>query len=197
MARLDRLGAAKDVIQVGAVLGGEFSYELLHAIHPVAEADLQAALRKLTDAELLYVRGIAPNASYQFKHALIRDAAYEALLKSRRRELHRLVALTIDEKFPALKEGHAEVLARHWAEAGETEHAIAEWRRAGKSAEARNAFTEARESYRQAITALKLQPQSVERDLRELELMQPLVRTLMFTKGYSALETIQTMEHAA
>jgi predicted ATPase len=138
MARLDRLGAAKDIIQVGAVLGGEFSYELLHAVHPVGEADLQTALRTLTDAELLYVRGIAPNASYQFKHALIRDAAYEALLKSRRRELHRLVALTIDERLPALKEGHAEVLARHWAAAGETEHAIAEWQRAGKSAEARN-----------------------------------------------------------
>ena len=86
MARLDRLGAAKEVIQVGAVIGGEFSYELLHAVHPIAEADLQRALRSLTDAELLYVRGIAPEAAYQFKHALIRDAAYEALLKSRRKE---------------------------------------------------------------------------------------------------------------
>ena len=89
MARLDRLGPAKEVIQVGAVIGSEFSYELLHAVHPIAEADLQPALGSLTDAELLYVRGIAPDATYQFKHALIRDAAYEALLKSRRKELHR------------------------------------------------------------------------------------------------------------
>jgi predicted ATPase len=85
MARLDRLGPAKEVIQIGAVIGGEFSYELLRAVHPMAEPELQAALRKLTDAELLYVRGIALDATYQFKHALIRDAAYEALLKSRPR----------------------------------------------------------------------------------------------------------------
>src|ERR1700688_1129671 len=113
MARLDRLGPAKEVIQVGAVIGSEFSYELIQAVHPMDEADLQAALRKLTDIELLYVRGIAPEATYQFKHALIRDAAYEALLKSRRKELHLIVARTIDEKFPALKEAHPEVVARH------------------------------------------------------------------------------------
>src|SRR5712671_4737907 len=103
MARLDRLGAAKEVAQLGAVIGGEFSYELLHAVHPITEEDLQRALRALADAELLYVRGIAPDATYQFKHALIRDAAYEALLKSRRRDLHRLIASTIDEKFSALR----------------------------------------------------------------------------------------------
>src|SRR5712671_3259043 len=117
MARLDRLGPAKELIQVGAVIGSEFTYELIHAVHPLAEAELQAALRALTDAELLYVRGIAPEAAYQFKHALIRDAAYEALLKSRRKELHRLVARTIDKKFPALKETHPEGLARHWTQA--------------------------------------------------------------------------------
>ena len=83
MARLDRLGEAKEVAQVGAVIGSEFPYELLQAIHPIAEEDLQRALRHLADAELLYVRGVATDAIYQFKHALIRDAAYEALLKSR------------------------------------------------------------------------------------------------------------------
>src|SRR6202165_3936528 len=114
MARLDRLRPAKEVIQIGAVIGSEFSYELIHAVYPIAETDLQAALRTLTDAELLYVRGIAPDATYQFKHALIRDAAYEALLKSRRKELHQRVARTIDEQFPELKEAHPEVLARHW-----------------------------------------------------------------------------------
>ena len=114
MARLDRLGSAKESLQVGAVIGSEFSFELLQAVHPLAEEELQEALRKLADAELIYARGIPPEASYTFKHALIRDAAYEALLKSRRKELHRLVARTIDEKFPALKEAHPEVLARHW-----------------------------------------------------------------------------------
>ena len=134
MARLDRLGPAKEVIQIGAVIGSEFSYELLHAVHPLAEEDLQRALRSLADAELLYVRGIAPEATYLFKHALIRDAAYESLLKSRRKALHRSVARTIDTTFPALKETHPEVLAHHWTEAGETELAIAEWVRAGNAA---------------------------------------------------------------
>src|SRR5262249_54419683 len=95
MARLDRLGPAKGVIQVGEVLGTEFSYELLQAVHPITEQALEDALRRATEAELVYVRGLAPDAKYRFKHALVRDAAYEALLKSRRKELHRLVARTI------------------------------------------------------------------------------------------------------
>ena len=196
MARLDRLGPAKEVIQIGAVIGAEFSYELLRAVHPIAEEDLQRTLRSLADTELLYVRGIAPDASYQFKHALIRDAAYEALLKSRRKELHRLVAGAIDEKFPSLKEAQPELLARHWTEAGETKLAMTEWSRAGKAAEARNTFTEARESYRQAITLLMLLPESPERDLRELDLATSIVSPLMFTAGYSAPETIHAIEHA-
>ena len=147
MARLDRLGSAKEVLQFGSVIGGEFSYELLHAVHSLSEQDLQRELRKLTDADLLYVRGIVPDTTYRFKHALIRDAAYEALLKSRRKELHRLIARTIDEKFPDLKDAHPEVLARHWTEAIETELAISEWSRAGKAAESRNAFAEALESF--------------------------------------------------
>jgi tetratricopeptide (TPR) repeat protein len=197
LARLDRVGPAKEVAQVGAVIGGEFSYELLRAVHPMAETELQAALRKLTDAELLYVQGIVPDVTYQFKHALIRDAAYEALLRSRRRELHGQVAVSIDEKFPALKQEHPELLARHWTEAGETERAIAEWQRAGKAAEARNAFIEAAESYRQAIALVKLLPESAERDFREMELAQLIVQPLIFTASYSAPESIQAMEHAA
>ncbi len=189
MARLDRLGPAKEVAQVGAVIGSEFSYELLHAVHPIAEEDLQRTLRSLTDAELLYVRGIAPDAIYQFKHALIRDAAYEALLKSRRKELHRQVALTIDGKLAVLKEAHPEVLARHWTEAGETELAITEWSRAGKAAEARSASKEALLSYQQALALLHLLPESPERDLREHELLQSVVGTLFLSRGYTAPET--------
>jgi predicted ATPase len=189
MARLDRLGPAKEVIQVGAVIGGEFSYEVLHAVHPIAEEDLQRALRTAADAELIYVRGIAPDATYQFKHALIQDAAYEALLKSRRKDLHRLVARTIDEKFAALKEAQPELLARHWTQAGETEQAIAEWSRAGKTAEARNAFSEALENYQQALALLNLLAESHERDSRELELRQSLVMMLQLTRGHAAPET--------
>ena len=197
MARLDRLGPAKEAIQIGAVIGSEFSYELLHAVHPLAEEDLQRELCSLADAELLYVRGIAPEATYLFKHALIRDAAYEALLKSRRKELHRLVASTINEKFPALKETHPEVLARHWAEAGETELAIAEWVRAGNTAEARNAFSEALNNYQQALALLNSLSESPERDHRELELSQLALQMLFVTRGYSASETTGAIEHAA
>jgi predicted ATPase/class 3 adenylate cyclase len=170
MARLDRLGPAKEVIQIGAVIGNEFSYELLHAVHPVEAEALQSALRSATDAELVYVRGIAPEATYQFKHALIRDAAYEALLKSRRKELYGQVARAIDEQFPGLKEAHPEVVARHWAEGGETAQAIAEWTRAGKAAESHHAFKEAQQSYEQALALLSLLPDSPERDLHELDL---------------------------
>jgi tetratricopeptide (TPR) repeat protein len=196
MARLDRLGAAKKVLQISAVIGSEFSYELLQAVHPIGDKELQQALHALTDAELLYVRGIAPDATYQFKHALIRDAAYEALLKSRRKDLHRQVAQTVDEQFPALKDTHPEVIARHWTEAGETEPAIAEWSRAAERAEAHNAFKEAEESYRQALALLTLLPDSAERDVRELELRQGVVRILFITRGYSDPQTVQAAEHA-
>ena len=197
MARLDRAGTAKEIIQLGAVIGAEFSYELLRALHPMTELELQAALRKLTDAELLYVRGILPEAAYAFKHSLIRDAAYEALLKSQRKELHSQVAHTIDDKFPPLKEAHPEMLARHWTEAGEIEPAIAEWQRAGKLAESRNAPIEARESYQQAISLLMLQQESSQRNVRELELRTSIVRTLLFSANYTGPETAQAIEQAA
>ena len=197
MARLDRLGQAKEVAQVGAVIGSEFSYELLHAVDPIPDKELQEALRKLADAELIYVHGIPPEANYTFKHALIRDAAYEALLRSRRKDLHRLVARTMDEKFPALMETHPEVLARHWTEAGEIEPAIAEWSRAGKTAQGRSAFWEAQESYEQAMALVTLLPESPERDNRELDLRQSIIGLLYITKGFAAPETKDAIERAA
>ena len=197
MSRLDRLGAAKEIAQVAAVIGPEFSYELLRLVHPLEEADLQRVLTKLTEAGVVYSRGIPPDATYTFRHVLFRDAAYEALLKSRRRDLHREVAVTIDGKFPTLKEAHPELLARHWAEAGEADRAITEWQRAGKAAEVGNAFTEARESYQQAIALLDLLPESRERDLRELELAQSIVDPLIATAGLSAPETVRAIDHAA
>jgi tetratricopeptide (TPR) repeat protein len=196
MARLDRLGVAKETAQVGAVIGGEFPYELIRAVHPIAEDDLQQALRTLADADLLYVRGIAPEATYQFKHALIRDAAYQALLKSRRKELHRQVAHTIEGKFPALKETHPELLARHWSEADETESAIAEWERAGRAAEGRSAFREALASYHEALKLLKLTPDSPKHDMRELALRQAALIVLLLIKGGGAPEAIDAARSA-
>ncbi|HLW71841.1 MAG TPA: AAA family ATPase [Candidatus Binataceae bacterium] len=189
MARLDRLGPAKEVAQVGAVLGREFSYELLHAVHRVPEPELQAALGELAEAELLYVQGLAPNANYRFKHALIRDAAYEALLKSRRKELHLSVARTIDEQFPVIKESHPEVLARHWTEAGETDPAIAAWKKAGERAVERRAYREAEQHYREALALLNTLPESGERDSRELTLQLALGNVMVGTRGWTAADT--------
>jgi tetratricopeptide (TPR) repeat protein len=185
------------VIQVGAVIGAEFSYELLHTVHPIGEKELQRALMNLADAELLYVRGIPPEATYQFRHALIQDAAYEALLKSRRKDLHRMVADAIMNKLATFGEANPEVLARHWGEAGETEVAIAEWSRAGKAAQARNAFREAQECHTQALRLVDQLPESSKRNVLELELRQSVVRMLWMNNGYSAPETIAATEQAA
>jgi class 3 adenylate cyclase len=196
MARLDRLGSAKEVAQVGAVIGTEFSYELLHAVHPMPETELKSALRGLTDAELLYVHGIAPEATYQFKHALIRDAAYEALLKSRRKELHLSVAHAIDQKFANIKENHPEVLAQHWAEAAEAEPAIAAWQKAAERAFERRAWGEAEQNYRYAITVLYALAESPERDRRELTLQLALGEVLTTARGFAAVETGTTYARA-
>jgi predicted ATPase len=188
MARLDRLGSAKELAQVGAVIGGEFSYELLHEVYPLPHANLEQMLRDLIDAELLYVRGVAPDATYRFKHALIRDAAYEALLKSRRSELHRMVARAIDEKFPALKEAHPEVLARHWAEAGLTAQAITSWQRAGQKAVERSANAEAISHFKKGLELLRALPETIERAQDELTLQIALAVSLIAMRSWSALE---------
>jgi predicted ATPase len=196
MARLDRLGPAKEVAQMGAVIGAEFSYELLHAVNPVPEADLQRSLQSLTEAELLYVRGIAPEASYQFKHSLIRDAAYEALLKSRRKELHLIVALTIDEKFATMKEMQPEVLARHWTEAGKSEPAIAAWRKAGERAMQRSANAEAEAHFTRGLTLIDSLPDTPERTQEHLTLQAALGSVLLITKGLGAPEAREAYDRA-
>src|SRR5260370_10797091 len=154
MAELDRLGSAKEIIQIGAVIGSEFSYDLLRAVHPIAEDDLQKALRNAADAELLHVRGIAPNATYLFKHALIRDAAYEALLKVRRRELHRHIAHVLSEQSPEIIDAYPELIAHHYTEAGFNGEGIRCLQKDGKKAIGRSAHA-------QAIRQLRPAPQIV------------------------------------
>ena len=174
--------------QIGSVIGREFSYELLSAVSSLPEAELQASLAKLSDAELIYARGLPPDATYQFKHALIQDAAYGALLKSKRRELHARVAQTIEKNFPALAEAQPQILARHWTDAGEIEPAIAAWTKAAKAADARSAFREAEEAYRQALAVLSTLPETPERDAREIDLLIPLVVVSSSTHGWSSNE---------
>ena len=166
-ARLDRLGPAKEIAQVASVIGHEFSYELLHAVLPGSEDELLSALAKLADAELIYARGIAPEATYQFKHTLIQEAAYEALLKSRRKELHRRIAHTITERFPALTDEQPQLLARHFAGAGEVEPAITAWTKASRLADTRGALKEAEEHCRQALALLDTLPESPPRQLAD------------------------------
>ncbi len=187
-ARLDRLGTAKEVAQIGSVIGREFSYELLSAVSSLPEPDLQASLARLSDAELIYARGLPPDATYQFKHALIQDAAYGALLKSRRRDLHAAVARAIEAKFPALAEAQPQILARHWTDAGESEPAIATWMKAAKAADARSAFKEAEEDYRQALALLSTLPETSRRDAREIDVLIPLVVVAASSHGWSSTE---------
>ncbi len=196
MSRLDRLGPAKEVAQIASVIGRQFSYELLFAVSMMPDSDLQSALAKLGDAELIYARGIPPEADYTFRHALIQDAAYEALLKSRRRELHRRVAVAMTETFPTLAETQLEVVARHWTEAGETKKAIAAWRRAGDAGFKRYAFTEAENAYRNALDLIRAEAESVERDAQELELMNRLIPVLQLAKGWAAPEAAEAIAYA-
>jgi class 3 adenylate cyclase len=195
-ARLDRLGRAKEVAQLASVLGREFSYDLLEAVASISEADLQASLSKLADAELIYARGRPPQATYQFKHALIQDAAYDTLLKRKRQGLHARVARTIAERFAAVAEGQPEVLAMHWTRAGEAEPAAAAWKNAGDVAYARRAFKEAEAAYRQGMAMLSTQPESPERDAKELHLCSALNRVLQLTRGYAAPETVEAASRA-
>jgi predicted ATPase len=143
MARLDQLTTAKEVAQLGAVLGREFTYELLQAIAPQDEDTLQAGLAQLVGAELLYQRGRPPRARYIFKHALIQDAAYASLLKSTRQYIHQQIAQALEAWFPALVETQPELVAQHYTAAGCHEQAVVYWQRAGEHASERSAHLEA------------------------------------------------------
>jgi len=195
-ARLDRLGRAKETAQLGSVIGREFSYELIEAVSALPSDELDSDLAALAEADLINARGLPPEALYQFKHALIQDAAYNALLKSRRRDLHAKVARTIAERFPAMGEAQPELLARHWTEAGEAAPAVAAWKQAGDAAYGRRAYKEAEGAYRQALAMLAVAPENTERDATELALASALNRVLQLTRGYAAPETVEAASRA-
>jgi len=155
LARLDRLGSIKDVAQVGAAIGREFSHELIAAVSALAAMDLDAALEQLTASGLISRRGTPPNATYSFKHALVQDAAYVTMLKSRRRQLHSSIATVLVERFPAITENLPEVVAHHFTEAGLASKAIGYWLKAGRLAYARWANREAVASFEQAMHLLE------------------------------------------
>jgi class 3 adenylate cyclase len=160
VARLDRLGPVKDVAQLGAAIGREFSHELLAAVSDLAPMDLNLALGRLTASGLVSRRGTPPTASYSFKHALVRDAAYGTLLKSRRRQLHASIANALVERFPAMADSQPEVVAHHFTEADLAGEAIGYWRRAGQIAATRSATHEAVTFFELAVNLLGLLPQT-------------------------------------
>jgi len=154
MARLDALGPVKELAQLGSVLGREFSYDLLLAVSPQKEAELQDALRAAVREELFYQRGTPPDATYLFKHALIRDAAYQSMLRATRQRHHRRVAETLIERLPELAEAQPELVAQHWTEAGDAATAIAWWLRAGERAVERALCAEGEACARRGLALL-------------------------------------------
>src|SRR5262245_21669946 len=188
MARLDQLRAAKQVAQLGAVLGREFAYDVLQAIAPMDEAVLQDGLRKLVEAELLYQRGRPPRSRYLFKHALIQDAAYASLLRSARQQVHANVAQALMEKLPELAETQPELLAHHYTQAGLLAPALDRWQAAAERAVQRSAYVEAIHSIDQALAQLAQLPPDEARDRRELELQAMKLSPLQPVKGYASPE---------
>ena len=185
IARLDRLGpTAKEIAQIGAVLGREFAYELIEPVAQRDERDLQAALEQLSDAELLFCRGTAPHASYLFKHALVQDAAYSTLLRGRRQELHARVAAALEEHFADLVERQPELLAHHLTSAGDTERAADQWLKAGRHAAQRLAHLEAIRHFERGVAILPALAQGRERDRREIELQLARGLSLFTTEGF-------------
>jgi class 3 adenylate cyclase/predicted ATPase len=195
MARLDRLGPAREVAQVGSVIGRGFSYGLLRAVAGMEDGPLQTALERLADADILLVEGLPPESDYRFKHALIQDAAYENLLKSRRQVLHRRVCETLLDNLAAAA-AEPELLAYHFTQAGLTETAIKWWGIAGQRSLESSALVEAVGQLARAIAQIATLPATSALRREELKLQAALMNALMHTKGYAAPETIAAEERA-
>ena len=196
MARLDRLVSAKGIAQLGAVMGRQFSYELLEAVSQLAPAMLQRELGRLVDAELLYQRGLPPQATYVFKHALIQDAAYQSLLKSARQQYHQQIAQVLEEQFGETVATQPELVAHHYTEAGLHARAVDYWHKAGQRAIRRSANVEAIAHLQHGLDVLRHLPETPERTHRELTLLLPLGTVLMSTKGYGDPEVEQVYARA-
>jgi class 3 adenylate cyclase/predicted ATPase len=196
VARLDRLASVKDVAQIGAVIGREFSHELIAAVAALTPRDLDAALDRLTASGLVSRRGTPPDATYAFKHALVKDAAYGTLLKSRRQQLHASIAKVLVERFPAMAEGLPEVVAHHLTEAGLASEAIGYWLKAGQLANDRSASMEAVSHLSKALELLRALPYDSDRDRIELTLHSTIGPALVATKGYAAPEAVASYERA-
>jgi len=190
MARLDRLGAAKEVAQAGAAIGREFSHEMLAAVTRLPEEELRQAATELVRSGLAFRRGTRTRPIYTFKHALVQDAAYDSLLRSRRQQLHARIATVLEENFPESAETHPELLGHHYAGAGLGDRAAAYFQRAGARALERSAYLEAISHLTRGLELLGSLPESV-RAQRELDLQLALGSALTAAKGYAAPDVEQ------
>ena len=196
MARLDRLGPAKEVAQIGAAIGREFSHALLAAVVRKPEAELASALDRLIAAGLLFRQGVPPHATYLFKHALVQDAAYGTLLREPRRALHARIAETLESQFAEIAESQPELLARHCTEAGLIEKAAGLWGKAGQRSLARSALVEAAEQLTRALDQIATLPATPALRREQIKLQVALITPLMHVKGYAAPETKAAVEQA-
>jgi predicted ATPase len=196
MARLDRLGPGKELAQIGAAIGREFSHPLLAAVVRKPEAELQTALDRLIWAGLLLRRGDAPYATYFFKHALVRDVAYSTLLREPRRALHARIAETLESQLAEISENQPELLARHCTEAGQIEKAAGLWGKAGQRSARRSALVEAAQQFRHALDLIATLPATPALRREEIKLQVALISPLLPVKGYAAPETKAAVERA-
>ncbi|MGY8685658.1 adenylate/guanylate cyclase domain-containing protein [Bradyrhizobium sp. UFLA05-153] len=196
MARLDRLGPAKEVAQIGAAIGREFSHALLAAVVRMPEAELGSALDRLIQTGLLFRLGLPPNATYLFKHALVRDASYGTLLREPRRALHARIAEAVESQFAETAESQPELLAHHCTEAGLIEKAAALWGKAGQRSLARSALVEATVQLIRALSQIATLPGTPALRGDQIKLQVALVNALMHTKGHAAPETIASLDRA-
>jgi class 3 adenylate cyclase/predicted ATPase/ABC-type transport system involved in cytochrome c biogenesis ATPase subunit len=196
MARLDRLAPVREIAQIGAAIGREFSYSLVRALVGRDETALKHGFAQLEQAGLVFRRGEPPEATYSFKHALVRDAAYESLLKSRRQQLHGQIARALEQSFADVVASQPEIVARHFTEAGLVDPAIDYWLRAGNLALSRSANAEAVKHLRQGIELTRSLAPSPERVRKELDFYLALGPAMAATEGDAAPETLRVFSHA-
>jgi class 3 adenylate cyclase/predicted ATPase len=196
LARLDRLASVRLVAQVGSAIGRQFPYVLLRAVSRLPEDALQAALDRLVASELVFQRGMPPDAVYTFKHALVQDAAHGSLLRNSRQQLHAQIAEALEALSPELMESQPELFAQHYTEAGLVEKSVAYWGSAGRRSVARSAMAEAAAQLKKALDQLALLPDNPDRQRQELEFRSALGAVLSAVKGHAAPETGQAYARA-
>lgn len=195
-ARLDRLGAARETAQAGAILGRSFSHDMIRAFAGIDEAELDAHLSQMVSEELLQVRGVPPRAHYSFRHALTHEAAYELLPKARRKAEHARVAELLCTAFPGEAEAHPEIVAWHYANGGKAEAAARQWLTAGQQALRRNAPLEAIAHLENALSAVRSLPAAPTRDAFELDVELALGAAVMVARGQASAENEQVWRRA-